>query len=355
MKTKLKQKSIFASVLIIIFSVLIIASVCLWVYLYGFLEAYEKNVPINTANKIAELYKEENFSEIFSMQGITPDKFNTIFEYEKFFREKYGDDFSDVRAAKIAKSGEDEVYAVLLGNEKLCEFLVTEEGTEDKYGFKARNTEMKPVDYPKEYSVSVTVPKGAKVYLNDDVLLSDKEKKTTDHAIKGYDELYDEALKPSFEYYEVKNLLNKPSLKVFSENGEEMKLSGDNGEFYALPEVSPEMEALAKSLSEEVAVKYALYGITDIKFAELSPYLFPECEYYKTVKGFYNDWYAEHTFSYDEVSHSDIKVYDDTHFSVRIKFVYHINIGWKIVDYNVDYNMFFIKSNGRWLLCGMEL
>lgn len=354
MKTKTERKSIFAPVLIIIFTLLIMASVCLWVYLYGFLEAYENNVPINTANKIAELYKEKNFSEIFSLQGVTPEKFNDFSEYQKFVEGKYGDDFSSVRAAKIAKSEEDEVYAVLLGDKKLCEFLITEDGEADKYGFKPRSFKMQPMEYEKEHSVSVTVPMGAKVYI-DDILLSDSEKKSTDYKIKGYDELYDENLKPSFEYYEVKNLLNEREVKVFSAEGEEMKLTLKDGVFYALPEVSSEMESLAKSLSEEVAVKYALYGITDIKFAELSPYLFPECEYYKTVKGFYNDWYAEHTFSYDEVSHSDITVYDETHFSVRIKFVYHINIGWKIVDYPVDYNMFFIKSDGKWLLCGMEL
>ena len=354
MKTRPEKKSIFAPVLIIIFSVLIMASAVLWVYLYGFLEAYEKNVPINTANKIAELYKEENFSEIFSLQRITPDKFNDFSQYEKFVKEKYGDDFSSVRSAKIAKSGEDEVYAVLLGNEKLCEFLVTEEGTEDEYGFKARSFEMKPMDYEKNYSVSATVPMGSKVYI-DDILLSEAEKKSSDYKINGYGELYDENLKPSFEYYEVKNLLNKREVKIFSENGDEMETFLKDGVYYALPKVTPEMETLAKSLSEEVAVKYALYGITDIKFAELEPYLFKDCEYYKTVRGFYNDWYAEHTFSYDNVEHSEIIVYDDTHFSVRIKFVYHINIGWKIVDYPVDYNMFFIKSDGKWLLCGMEL
>ena len=115
-----KNKSIFAPVVTIIFSILVIISACVWMKLYRYLEAYERNVPINTANKVANLYKEQRFEEILLQQGVQFDKFNTPEEYKKFLVNKYGDDFSSVRASKIAKSGEDMVCAVCKDNEKLC-------------------------------------------------------------------------------------------------------------------------------------------------------------------------------------------------------------------------------------------
>ena len=353
-KVRKKNKSIFAPVVTIIFSILVIISACVWMKIYRYLEAYEKNVPINTANKVANLYKEQRFEEILLQQGVQFDKFNTPEEYKKFILNKYGDDFSSVRASKIAKSGEDMVYAVFKDDKKLCEFTLTEEGAEDEFGFKSWSTHIKEQDYEKKYSVSVTVPKGAKVFVGD-ILLGDTERTDSNYKINGYKELYDESLMPQFEAYEVKNLLNEPTVKVLSQNDEEMGLTRKGNAYYALPKVTPEIETLAKSLSEKVGVQYALYGVSDIKFAELSPYIFPDCEYYKTVRSFYNEWYREHKFSYDQVEHNDIILYDDTHFSVRISFVYHIDIGWKVVDYPVSYNMFFINSGEKWLLCGMEL
>lgn len=349
-----RKKSIFPSVLIIVFGILFIAMAFAWEYLYRFLEAYEKNVPTNAANSVAELYKAGNFTKILEMQGVSFDEFNTPEEYAEYIHRVYGEDFSAASAYKTAVDGENQIYTIYCDKTKLCTITISPNGNIDEFGLQGWNVAMEQLTYPKLHSVKIYAPENASASVNG-IVLGDKNTISEEHSIKAYDDLFDENMRPKFKVYEVTGLLNVPEVSVTDATGAQMKLTEKNGKFYALPEVSPEFEEMIKARTEEIALKYALYSILDLKFEDISAYLYKDSEYYKRVKSFYNDWYREHTFSYDGVKFEDITVYDDTHCSAHIYFTYHIDIGYKVIDYDVSYNMFYILSDGQWMLCGMEL
>ena len=353
MKKSVRKRSIFIPVLVIIFTVIFMAMVFVWEYFYRWLGAYEDAQPQHYAEKVAELYRSGDIETLLGMQGESTDRYNTTSDFDKYISDTYGE-LSEASVYKSGVDGENIIYTVYTGNTKLCDLVLSPCQEVNEYGFSEWEVSMKKFSYPRNHGVTVCVPKGAEVYINDTpVSVSDRVDKA--FSVVAYNDLDDEALRPVFETYTVGKLLNEPDVKVLLD-GEELSLTEEDGKIFAFPEISPEKEKFAKEYSEKVAIDYALYSVLDLKLKDIEHYLIKESEYYRRLKTFHNDWYLEHKFTYSDVVQENIRYYDDDHFSIRISFTYHIDIGYRVNDYDVCYDMYFVRTDdGSWKLATMGL
>lgn len=352
MARPMKKRSVFVPVTIIIFTLIFIAILFVWEYFYRWLAAYEDSQPSYYAEQVVQLYRDGKIEEILAMQGETVNRYNTIDEFSEYIERVYGD-LSQASAYKSGVDGENVIYTVYTGNTKLCDITLYPDGNVNEYGFSGWNVTMEKFDFPKKYTAEVCVPKGATVYLNGRAL-EEWNRIDGGYAVTAYNDLDDKTLCPQFETYRVANLLNEPEISV-KYNDADMTLTKENGKLFALPEITEEMEKQAKEFSSEVAVEYALYGIIERSLKDIEPYLVVESEYYRRLKYFQNDWYVNNGFSHSDIVHENLRYYDDEHYSVRVSFTYYVNIGYRTNEYDVCYDMYFVKINNEWKLATMQL
>ena len=348
-----KKKSVFWSVVICVFTIVFIGIVLVWNYLWNYLVAYEQHNPSYTVEKYLDLFRNGQLSKLFELESTEFDYFNDEEAYKKYINDNYGNDFSEIKALKTKSEGENLNYNIYLGSKKISEITLSPDGKKGKYDMVGWNLSAHN-KYPKNHSVKVCIPSGTALFIDQKEVGKDYLS-TEKYTVHDYSELNDQSLAPKFEVYEVKNLLNKPEITVKNKGGKELSFTENNGTFYALEAIPADLEKMIKEKSEFVAVKYALYSILDLKFNDISPYFFKDSGYYKKIKSFANDWYKEHTFSYDTVKFGEIIQYDETHIVTNISFTYHVNIGYRTNDYNVKYRMSFIKVGEEWLVAQMKL
>lgn len=348
-----RKASVFWPVLIIVFTIVFIGIVFVWNSLWNYLKAYEAHNPIHTVEKYVDFYKNGDISKILKSQGIKFDKFNDENQYYTYIKNTYGDNFKDIKALKTKSEGKKLNYNVYLNDKKIAQLSLSPNGKTDDYNMEGWNISSSSL-YKKQYSAKIYIPEGNTPYLNN-IKVTDEYKLDESYGIDDYNSLDDKSLLPKFVVYEVKELLNKPVVSVKDKNEKELKVTEKDGAYYALPQIDESLKKELEQLTEKIGSDYAKFSTSQIKFEDISPYLVKESSYYKRVKSFVNEWTKERKFSYDNVKFGQIIMYDDTHVVTDISFTYHINLGYKVNNYDVHYKMSLIKINGKWLVAEMKL
>lgn len=356
---KKKKVNIFAVIILCMFTVLLSASVILWNELWNFLVSYEKANEDYVINDYMQSYTNNDFTSVFTLMGVQYDDFNSEEDYIKFFKENYSDSLTEAKAIKTGSESGNLTYSVCVGeNTKISGFVLSPDGNPDKYGHQGWTVTTEQTAeklFPKMCSAKVYVPKGTSVCVNG-IKLGSKYLSSEEFSAKEYNDLDDETLRPAFEVYDTGDIfLNKPEVTAYDKAANLMKLTEKDGAYYAFATLSDEELENIKAFAEEFSVTYAKYVTKDVPFDNVIPYLVKESEYYRRVRAFYNEFYRDHTLTYDNVKFGEPIVYDDTHVVIDISFDYHVNIGYKTNDYDVKYTLILIKLDGKWKIASMML
>lgn len=358
-QSKKKKVNIFAVIMLCMFTILMTVSAIIWKELWSFLASYENTNEDYIIEDYMQVYENNDFEAVFELMGVQYDYFNSKEDYIEFFKENYADSLTEAKAVKTGSEKDSLIYSVCVGdNIKISEFVLSPDGNPNKYGHQGWTTATELTAeklFPKMHSAKIYLPVGSKACVDgkelDASFISSEE-----YSVKDYNDLDDETLRPAFEVYSTGDIfLNKPEVTVFDKAVSPMKLTEKAGAYYAYGTISDEELEKIKVFSENFSVTYAKYVTKDVPFDNVIPYLVTESEYYRRVRAFYNEFYREHTLTYDNVKFSEPVVYDDTHVKIDISFGYHVDIGYRTNDYDVKYTLILIKLNGEWKIASMML
>ncbi len=347
-----KRFHVFPIILLVLFTVMMYLTTLVWDYTWDRLEEYEAGNIKYAEEAFMEKYRMNCFEDIFAEKAVAADEFNGVDDYKEYMLDVYGSDYTDAQFVKGKTHDDGSVtYDIYLGNVHFAEYTVIPEGNGWIYESEDMNDEL----FVKSVSVKICVPKGASVYANDTLL--DKKYMTSEkYEIHDYDDHDDKTLIPQFEIYDTGDIfILEPEIKVCGTDGREMFLEEKDGMYYALPVLSEEALEEIKTISEKAAITYAMYITQDINFEAVEKYLVKESEFYRRIKNFYHDWYRDHTVTYDNVEFSDVVMYNDDMIKLHISFDYHVNIGYKINDYDVEYTMCMVRIDGEWKIASMVM
>lgn len=345
-----KKRHIYSIVLLGIFTLLMFLSTLVWNFTWEQLELYEAGHIRHAEEKLSEKFRLNQIDVILDEKCLEYDLLNRREDYLTYMLDVFGNDYTSAKMIKGRTLEDGSVlYDVWLGNTKFAEYTLFKDGDNWDYTSADLNEEL----FVKTHSVKAVVPEGAEVLANGEILGSEFISSET-YEIHDFDDLDDKGLIPRFTVYDTGNIfISEPDVKVYGKNGQELVLAEDKKVLRALPEPTAEQLAEIKAAAEESALAYAMYITQDTSFEPLKKYLVADSELYRRIKGFYHDWYRDHTTTYDNVVFSDIVMYDEEHFTLHIEFDYHVNIGYRVNDYEVEYTMSLIKIDGEWKIAGM--
>lgn len=316
--------------------------------LWDFLSSYEKNNPLNTLKEYTGLLEQKKYEEFIYQCGFTFSQMNSKHEYIKYLNNICKD---KITAVNILDTDTEKVYMLKSGNADITKLYMMASLNKDKFGLS--EWEIYTDDFEKNNAVKLYVPYGMTVKINEtdlnDTFLEDRE-----YAISEYTGIGNESLIPKFHIYSADGLLNHPSVTA-EYKGKETGFYpfSDNSEYIAFIPVSDNEINEAKQATETAAKMYSEFSTTHIQFTDLMPYLMEGTDFYKRLKTFENEWYKEHTLSYENISVTDIRFYSDIHFSSQISYTYIVDFGNRQMPYDISYKLYFVKINGEWKLASL--
>ncbi len=348
-----RKRHIFSIVLLAFFTVLIFLATRVWDYTWDFLESYEANHIKHAEEEFMEKFRLNRIDEILDEKAIKYDEFNSRQDYLTYMLDVFGKDYTGAKSVKGRTLEDGSVlYSVYLGNVLFAEYTLSPD-PDGGWTCTPSLSDLNDKLFVKTHSVKLYVPEGAEVRSNG-TLLDNKFVSSEVYEIHDYDDLDDKSLIPRFTVYDTGNIfISEPTVEVHDKTGRKLTLKKEKDGLRALPEPSKEQLDEIRSASEEAALTYAMYITQDTSFEPLKQYLVTDSEFYRRIKNFYHDWYRDHTTTYDNVVFSDIVMYDDEHIKLHIDFDYHVNIGYRTNDYDVEYTMCMIKLDGKWKIAGM--
>lgn len=345
-----KKRHIYSIALLVIFTVLMYLSTRIWDFTWEQLELYEAGHIRHAEENLSEKFRLNQIDVILDEKCLEYDRFNLREDYMTYMLDVFGNDYTSAKMIKGRTLEDGSVlYDVWLGNTKFAEYTLFKDGDNWDYTSADLNDQL----FVKTHSVKIVVPERAEVRANGEIL-SGEFVSSEEYTVHDFDDLDDKSLIPRFTVYDTGSIfISEPEVKVYGENGKELVISEEKKTLRALPEPTEEQLAEFKSAAEEAAIAYAMYITQDTSFEPLKKYLVADSELYRRIKGFYHDWYRDHTTTYDNVVFSDIVMYDEEHFTLHIEFDYHVNIGYRVNDYEVEYTMSMVKLDGAWKIAGM--
>lgn len=354
---KKSKPHIFGISLLILFTILMALSVYAWGVLWEFLESYEKNHISHAAEQFMDKYRLNCIEEILDEKSPQYDRFNGREQYLQYMKEVFGEDYTGAKSVKGRTFDDGSVnYTVYLDNLKFAEYTLSPDGNNDKFGLHGwvcTAEDMNGELFPKTKGFKICVPAGSQVYANGQ-LLGEENISQESYTVHDYDDLDDKSLIPQFVIYSGSEMfLCEPEITAADKNGGQMRLEEEKGTLYAYYQPTEEKLAEVKEFCETASVAYAKYITKDAPFSEAEQYIESESEFMRRLKNFWHDWYRDHTVTYDNVEFSDIIFYDEDHAVMTIDFDYHVNIGYKIIDYDVNYRVSLINTEEGWKIATM--
>lgn len=347
-----KKRHIYPIFLLGFFTVLMFLSTLVWDFTWEQLELYEAGHIRHAEENLSEKFRLNQTDVILDEKSIEYDRFNRREDYMTYMLDVFGNDYTSAKMIKGRTLEDGSVlYDVWLGNTKFAEYTLFKSGDNWDY----TSADLNDALFVKTHSVKVVVPESAEVRANGEIL-GGEFVSAEEYTVHDFDDLDDKSLIPRFTVYDTGAIfISEPEVQVYGENGKELVLAENKKILRALPEPTAEQLAEIKAAAEESALAYAMYITQDTSFEPLKKYLVEDSELYRRIKGFYHDWYRDHTTTYDNVVFSDIVMYDENHFTLHIEFDYHVNIGYRVNDYEVEYTMSLIKLDGVWKIAGMVM
>ncbi len=160
------------------------------------------------------ILKSKDYDRIFELNNIELTEFNTHKSYVAKLTEMSGEDFEKLEYSLVTSDGTTEVYEIISNG--VAQTVKIHLNAEGEY-----TIETERIETP--YSLSVTVPSGSEVYIND-ILLDEKYLLSDTYSIEEYGPM-DEPSMPEFGIFGEQSTMN---LLAMLPDGEDLELIVDD-------------------------------------------------------------------------------------------------------------------------------
>lgn len=251
-------------------------------------------------------------------------------------------------------------YIVKAEDEKIASFLLKEKEN-SKSKFKEYEAGGFEVFTGSKSAVTVTAPKGYKVYVNgvkvgeDCITEKDIETDSCKHMPEGVSGVY-------LEKYKVTGLISTPVITATDAAGSSAEVTSEKNGVYSVTLNSD--EALKNEYNDyilEAIKKYAVYMQYDstvavMGFGQIKGYFDPSSELYEDIRTVENNFVIEYSsYEFADEKTSEYVRYDDNTFSCRVSFT-HILHRTGNPDYKdfLDMTVYLRNVNGKYLIYAMS-
>ena len=363
-KVKIRKKSKFWRAYAIYMGVLALLVAALLIYVWNTMKKYESSQPEHVAEELITSLESGDVSMVEAAAG-------TKFEPEAGLPDTFADEVKgkDLSLRVKSSSAYRMVYDIMDGENKVCEAVVTADNEQKIMGilsisdWKLASVNAAALDGT--INLKITIPSTYKASVNG-VELGSEEQTGEPQEMEGMTYVAEYTEVPTTVTYEVKGLVNRPSIRVTDASGNDVDLSAytdytDMNIGYASQEMPQELADYAI----EAAKAYSNFFSRDLEgcsesTASLQVY-FPEGSYYIDLAEQYRQgdmWmYSSHsTPGFDNVAALDYIRYSDRCFSCRVVFdksMYLTATGDTRVEHN-DQTYYFVDIDGKWLIADIR-
>ncbi len=307
--------------------------------LWAFLSAYEKSYPSYKTGQIVKLMQNGDYLSAADMIGIDYDRFNSREHTAKALQHTIGN--TDSLKTSEKNLGDGRYSYKIKGENGEISLIAQPSGKRTFFGFNEYTTVADPADFN---DWDIAAPQNTVVYANG-VKLSAEHSANKKVVPPGFSVILNEDVTPSLDSYTLPGIYLAP--EITADTG---TVQADRTTHTAVITVfSDEIPAARTDLIKNTAVTYANFVSDDASFARISKYLYPETEFYRSLKNFSNFWYVEHdSAAAENINIFNYSEYSDSAFSAEITFDYRIKQAlWNINKvYPSHYRISFIEVGG---------
>lgn len=311
------KSRLFPHVALLFFLALLLAGLIVLCFLWRGLEDYEKTTPHSALLPVARALEDEDYDALASLCGVDMSRFFDRSQYTDWVKTKFGapEGLPVIQESGARGESGETGWEIVNGNDKrLGFFLAPKEGG----GYTVRQPEIPVKSYTIYAPPHLTVTA-------DDHPLNDTEQMTAPKEIEAFAMLPEE-LRPQMVGYRLQGFTREPKLALLDRSADEYQMEQqEDGSLMFTMRPSGESARALDDYAKKVAKQYALFVSTDITFAQLSPLLVPGTEFYKTLRGFRNMWYVEHSPPlFENLTVSKLMEYSPNDYTVEVAFDFHV-------------------------------
>lgn len=354
-----KDKSLFWKIYKISLTVAAILVVLGLIYLTMILKDYEAAQPKYVAEETFKEYFENFDAETYVKACNMDNGYESVDDVVASLEEIT--DGKDIKYYRVS-TGMDKSfkYIVKADDVKFASFKLVEdtESTGKFTMYKASDFELYVNG---SNGVTVIVPDGYKVFLNDNEVPADK---ISESGIKSDDEQYlpKDIKGILYSKYVVSGLLSEPDIKVTDSNGKVSYVEKqDDGTYKASPVYSEELKKQYHDWIMQGMKRYSEYmqhsSNNPVTFGEISVYYDPSSDLYEDIKTEENMF----VYDYDSVEYLNEETceyiqYDENTFSCRVKYVQVLHkYGENDYKDTIDTTLFLRNVDGEFLIYNKKL
>lgn len=340
---------------------LIIAAICLCivlgvlVFLWSYLEDYEKHTPKYYATQYIELLKKEDYAGAMKLIGIEETALVSTDDFAAYMKEVFSDGFENVKIYEASQEDDDtRTCNIYVGNTKRLSLGFTDSGKKSRHHFtewKFSLQNLPNTDYV------ITAPAFVGVRVNDH-LLTKEQAASEQVAYQEYTGMSDAAEAPQEVTYHVSGLLRQPQVTAVLSDGKQyetnISLEGNRFTINVVPEASDQKEFTQMAIED--AKTYAKFITKDATFTQLSKRLYPDTEFYRNMSSFYNGWYNKHeNHGFENIKTENLWLLDEDAFLIDVSFQYYVIKSNKRHDFQANYTMAYRNTDKGWRLVGLTV
>jgi len=326
-------------------------------YLYG-VEYYSPTGPLE---KYVELIRSKDYVKAMEFVGLKETPFNTVKEYENFFKTSYGDSVESFVfiERKLQRTEQNVFYDVRINKKESQKFKLTKTGEKKLIIFDTWNMELIQTIAIK--TVVIEAPPDIVISLNGTVVPKDLLLPGSEYSLDYFKNVQDDKTNLTMSSYQIKDIVAISSIEAKTASGELCEVTlleeKENISTYVVRKPIPKtQEDELKTLVEKITKKYSEFVAKDVGFSALSPYLYKNTKLYTDLKSFYNGWFTPHqSYGFEDVKFFDMQSFDETHCAVGIEFTYFVYKFDQRFDYPVKYNVYLIKIDNSWLVADLSI
>lgn len=310
------------------------------------MESYEAASEIGAVTEYFDRFSRGDYDTAAETSGFVFDEKNSKEDYIRYLKDRFGNDFSDLRfAGREAEREGEKIYRIYSGDTpmgEVCLIPVTDG---------ARNWKVvAQVEYAP--ALTVTAPSTVKVFANGVNVSTETTYDNED--FKGVAELFDI---PQQATYTLEQYLYTPEITGVAYDGTPCSVfkQEDGSLLLKVPPkdgTAAEYEQVMKDFSQ----LYARYIATDATFAAVKVKMDPSTPFYEALRTFTNYWYNAHSgYEFRNWQFSDIERPADGYFAGTIRFDHAVFWLGKENVYPSAYRLSFRYKDGAWLLVDMKI
>ncbi len=300
--------------------------------------AFEATNPIVPIESLLTEVQSGDIDTLVTMAGIELTQYEDDSAIKAYLEENVVDDWAKVTHERSGRGK----YDLKSGENTVATLVVKPSKTVDDYGFAPY--ELAEVTMDVEYAppTTITCPENAEVSVNGVPL--DKTAVIESGIINdGFSQLDG---MPTSSVYKLEGLLASPTLTVTADEGLLPSLDevGENEYTVVLKPTEQVIEDVTPFVLDAV-MAYSRFISRDETKTKAMSYFLPDTSFYQHLSEYYNGWYVDHIAnSFSPIEVDSFYAVDGENLSCEVEFTYHIDMGWKQLEFPSRYRLFITKT-----------